>query len=388
MYRIVDLEHVEVYSDPDNFCAEISVANLGNGELVGVFARNRGLRHTDTGSILLVRSLDHGRTWDQKNAVMVLEEEEDAGWNVAGICHLSDGTLLVHANRWRYLNDGRIDAVHGKSEIDGVWLTRSPDKGQTWSPIERVNIAPMRNARVRDAIVELPNGELLMPLHGFRWQRTHPDISSSERERSFVLWSPDKGKHWTYYGTIGYDPAEIIHYHEPGVTVLKDGRLLGLMRTHRWPQPVAPGEQMGSPSGWVYMAVSDDDGMSWSWPRNTKIWGYPPDVMTLQDGSVLMAVSYRTQPMGVTIAVSPDGESWSQEDVFRLAEYDPAKVRPAFPTWEGEPLASIVQRGILWHTGYPSSILLDDGRVFTGYHLFNENGRQYVEGAMYRIERT
>ncbi|MCD6030529.1 MAG: hypothetical protein K0S78_2703, partial [Thermomicrobiales bacterium] len=32
-----------------------------------------------------------------------------------------------------------------------------------------------------------------------------------------------------------------------------------------------PGEQMGPPSGYVYMAFSDDDGMSWTWPRNTKV---------------------------------------------------------------------------------------------------------------------
>jgi hypothetical protein len=32
-------------------------------------------------------------------------------------------------------------------------------------------------------------------------------------------------------------------------------------------------------------------------------------------------------------------------------------------------------------------VLLDDGRVFTGYHLFNQQGRQYVEGAIYRVVR-
>ena len=181
MYRMLNLRRVHVYGDPDNFCAEISVANLGDGELVGVLAQNRGLVHTDTGTIILVRSMDHGATWDPASRVVVFAEEEDAGWNVAAACRLSDGTLLAHANRWRYLDHGRIDRLHGQSEIDGVWLSRSTDKGQTWSSPERVNFAPMRNARVRDAIVELPNGDLLMPLHGFRWQRTMPDIASAER---------------------------------------------------------------------------------------------------------------------------------------------------------------------------------------------------------------
>jgi hypothetical protein len=159
------------------------------------------------------------------------------------------------------------------------------------------------------------------------------------------------------------------------------------MRTQRWPSPSDPGEQMGPPSGFIYTALSEDDGMSWSWPRTTRIWGYPVDGITLPDGSVLAAYSYRTKPMGVGIAISPDAEHWSQEDVFTLASYDPCDVRPSFPTWAGEPLDSIVQRGMLWHIGYPSSILLDDGRVFTGYHLYNQDGRQYVEGAIYAVER-
>src|SRR5205807_881361 len=163
--------------------------------------------------------------------VAVFTEEEDAGWNVAAICCLADGTLLAHANRWRYLDNGRIDRLHGRSEIDGVWLSRSTDKGRTWSAPSRVNLAPMRNARVRD------------------------------------------------------------------------GRLLGMMRTQRWPSPADPGEQMGPPSGYIYTALSEDDGMSWSWPRTTKLWGYPPDAITLEDGAVLAAYSYRTKPMGVRIAV-------------------------------------------------------------------------------------
>jgi len=56
MYRVVDLKRVHVYGDPNNFCAEVSVANLGGGELVGVLAQTRGLVHTDTRPLLLGRS--------------------------------------------------------------------------------------------------------------------------------------------------------------------------------------------------------------------------------------------------------------------------------------------------------------------------------------------
>src|SRR5438067_715497 len=148
------------------------------------------------------------------------------------------------------------------------------------------------------SMANLGDGELVKPLHGFGYHRTLPDIAHSERERSFVLWSPNRGTSWHYYGTMAYDPAEIIHYHEPGLVRMHDGRLLALMRTQRWPSPSDPGEQMGPPSGYIFTAVSEDDGMSWSWPRTTRVWGYPVDGITLQDGSVLAAYSHRTKPMG------------------------------------------------------------------------------------------
>jgi len=77
MYRMVDLQRVPVYRDQNNFCAEVSVANLGGGELVGVLAQNRGLVHTDTGTIILVRSKDHGKTWDPSTKVVVMAETAD-----------------------------------------------------------------------------------------------------------------------------------------------------------------------------------------------------------------------------------------------------------------------------------------------------------------------
>lgn len=385
-YRITDLAHVHIYTDPDNFNAEVSLADLGNGEIIAMFFEQRGLAHTDTGSVIMVRSTDNGRTWDPATRVTIMQHAEDWGYNSGAIACLADGTLLVHANRWRYLKNGRIDYALGESEIEGVFLSRSTDKGYTWSEPERVNWAPMRNARCRDSIVELRDGTLLMPLHGFRWQRTLPDIPSAERERSFVLGSRDGGKSWQYYGTIGYDAAEIVHYHEPGLMSMNDGRLLSLLRTQRWPHRADAGEQMGYPSGLVFWSISADGGISWSQPKNTGLWGYPSDCVGLADGTVVAAYSYRHRPFGVRIALSPDGEQWSAADEFVVADYDPDQVTPVNAP-SNLSVRGVPPPQILWHIGYPSSLVLNDGRVMTGYHLYNAEGRQYIEAAIYRVER-
>ena len=89
--------------------------------------------------------------------------------------------------------------------------------------------------------------------------------------------------------------------------------------------------------------------------------------------------------MGVRIAVSRDGLAWEPKDGLAIADYDPATVTPVFPTFPGESLAARQMRGLLWHIGYPSSTLLDDGKVLTAYHLFNAQGRQYIEAAIYDV---
>ena len=49
----------------------------------------------------------------------------------------------------------------------------------------------------------------------------------------------------------------------------------------------------------MVMIVSEDDGFSWTPPKWTNIWGYPPELIALQDGRYLMVYGYRRPPYGV-----------------------------------------------------------------------------------------
>ena len=49
----------------------------------------------------------------------------------------------------------------------------------------------------------------------------------------------------------------------------------------------------------MVMVVSDDDGFSWTPPKWTNIWGYPPELIPLQDGRYLMIYGYRRPPYGM-----------------------------------------------------------------------------------------
>ena len=386
MIKVKNLEIVEVYSDPENFCAETSVVNLGGGELLVVFIKQRGLTHTDTGSVVTIRSQDNGRTWERDDIKIVLGHEEDYGYNTSGLALLKDGSLVIHSIRWRYLEDGSFFGSNTPSEIEGVFVNFSKDKGASWTAPEKMNLAPMREARGRDSILELEDGTLLAPLYGCMYSREVQREGGPERIRSFIQASQDGGEHWDYWGTIAFDAAAIIGFMEPSLVRLPSGRLVSLIRAQYAIRRSPQGQQMVAPSGYLFVAYSDDGGISWSWPRNSGLWGFPADLILLKDGRVLCTYGYRKEPMGVRIAISEDGLTWDEKNVYTIREYDIDSVNPVFPIQEGESRASVVDRGILWHIGYPTSVQLDDKRIMSSYHLFNRQGKQYIEAAIYELE--
>ena len=92
---------------------------------------------------------------------------------------------------------------------------------------------------------------------------------------------------------------------------LKDGRLVCFMRTHVNPSSDAKN---------MVMVVSEDDGFSWTPPKWTNIWGYPPELIPLIDGRYLMIYGYRRPPYGVRGIVSEDGVTWDVKNEFVIRE--------------------------------------------------------------------
>jgi hypothetical protein len=54
-YRIEDLEISGIGHDPENFDSEVGIESQGD-EVVVTYIKHRGLRHTDDGSVMFIRS--------------------------------------------------------------------------------------------------------------------------------------------------------------------------------------------------------------------------------------------------------------------------------------------------------------------------------------------
>jgi len=103
---------------------------------------------------------------------------------------------------------------------------------------------------------------------------------------------------------------------------------------------------MRSRAGAVSLASSTDDGVTWSEPKQvTPVSVHPADMILLPDNRILLITGYRLSPFGVCATVG------DKEGVF---DFDKHFV--------------LVNDALSADCGYPSSVLLKDGRVLTVYY--------------------
>ena len=93
---------------------------------------------------------------------------------------------------------------------------------------------------------------------------------------------------------------------------------------------------------------SFDGGLSWSASRPTQMPGYPAHLLRLRNGWLLASYGRRVAPMGERACISIDeGKTWDVKNEIILSN--------AVPQNPG-------------HLGYPSSIQLPDGTIWTVYY--------------------
>ena len=368
--RMKNARKVTIYQDPDCYTGQVGATQLTNGDVVVVFNEMRGRRHLDFDSIALMRSEDNGETWDPSRKVMVWEYTHHFGADTPSVTQLSDGRLLANwvmtafVERKGILEDlgPQSERLAAMREVDGAWLCESKDDGYSWGPAYKASIAPMRWGQPTDEVIELPNGTLLMAVHGAMRARTYQ--YNEEPFRCFLIRSDNGGLDWEYWSTIAYDPAGILTFAEPALGRTADGTLVCMMRTMS--QPRWRHQRM-------WFAYSTNDGESWSRPEPTKLWGYPADFTLLQDGRMLCTYGHRREPYGVRVCVSEDGINWdpANELVVREGGIAPPEAVP----------------GLYWHIGYPTSIQLQNGTIFSIDHQWTQEEPyvQYVVGVLWEL---
>ncbi len=370
MPSVKNARKVTIYRDPRRYTCQVGATQLANGDVVVIFNEARGRAHLDFDSIALVRSTDNAESWDPATHRMVWGCTHTFGSDTPSIMQLRDGTLLCNFLMTAFVDRKAIfedlgpqsERLSAMRECDGVWLTRSDDNGETWAPAYKASVSPMRWGQPIDEPIELPDGSLLMALQGMlRARAYHAD---EEPYRCFLIRSDNQGQDWEHWSTIAYDPAGIVSFSEPALGRMPDGTLVCMMRTMH--QPRRRHQRM-------WLSYSRNDGESWSPPEATNLWGYPADFTLLRDGRLLCTYGYRRDPMGVRGCISSDGIHWDAANEFVIRDGGTAP-KPAEPGW-------------YWHIGYPTSIQLKNGTIFTVDHQWTgqEPFVQYVVGVLWEL---
>lgn len=362
MRRAKNVEKVVICMDVDRYLYEACIAKLNNGDLLAVFTEGRERAHTDFDSISVIRSRDNGRTWDPLTKMTVWSCTDHMGATDPAITCLSDGTVLIHFVIVSFLEKkGILEDMGPQSENftrglkcwEGIFLSKSTDDGHTWGSIYKVNTAPLRYGYATDSVVELPDGVLLMASQGNLRMPPVAPPSFVEPDRSYLLRSDDGGDNWEHFSTIAFDAAGIISFIEPGICRTADGTLVCLMRTRHQPR---------DRHQHLWIVYSKNDGESWSRPEPTNIWGYPADLVLLQDGRMLCTYGYRRPPWGLRGCISDDGLDWDVANEFVICEGGVAA--PHVKSW--------------WHIGYPCTMQLGGGRLLTVHHEWTQE-EPYVQ---------
>ncbi len=306
-----------------NHVAFPGICKTKSGTLLIVY--REGYTHAsgkpDDGRIMLVRSLDGGKTWGQPELVLDDPTMDDRN---AAISTMSDGTLCVIFDKY----------LKGKHHF--AWLMTSTDDGRSWSvPIK---VSQTEDVHTRSRALDLGNGRWLVPYS----ESTNSPTASS----FFSLYDPKTQSFEEIAATPrGNRPLA----DETAAERAANGDLVALVRSNWDPE--------------LYEIVSKDHGRTWSEPRKSGIPSQftPADLIRLQNGWLVASFSFRERRDERLVVSRDHGQTWDIENSVEL--------------WDGTP-------NVGGDRSYVASVQLDDETIGT---VFYETQASPIGGRIYFV---
>lgn len=346
-YKPVIIESKVIAKEPGNYLGWPSIAKLPNGRLVVVYSGDRDWHVCPWGKMKMVYSDDKGGSWSDIHTITNTPlDDRDAGILVTDkgtiiVCWFTSVEFANNKSRFYRTRYHKYDQHSAKlndkvrQQWKGAWVKRSTDGGKTWSEPIKVPFDTPHGP------IQLKDGRILM-------------VTGNG-----VAESVDDGLSWkllTKFSHEEYGKLSEVHAIE-----LDDGRILALSRADNLRQ-----------------FESTDGGYTWSLPVETEIRGYPPHIIRLDNGWLVTVYGRRKDlPNGQFACISIDnGKTWDVENEITLAIADKHR-------------ASEEELGYPpnWDLGYPCSVLLDDGTIWTVYYQVDKDGEwPSILGTHWKLE--
>jgi hypothetical protein len=287
-----------------------------------VSASERILHVDPFGRSVVVRSSDGGHSWSEP----VIVFDSDADDRDSQLLTLKDGTVVCSwfsciDEDWKWKKPSENIKPDTLSALPRGWLRRSHDGGRTW---EKEVYPTIVGQHAGPSL--LSNGDMLQcgPAAG-------PD-----GKRLVATRSTDGGLSWSIIGEI---PCEKILNKETGITHARFNESHAL--------EIAPGKIICVFRPRIYIARSNDGGITWTQPEDIGVYGYPSYLLRLSAGPILCVFSDRRQPKQAIRGVLSydDGKTWDIKNILTLREFEQVT-----------------------DMGYPVAVELNPGEIFCVYY--------------------
>ena len=373
------MKHSVVYKKKGLYTGWPLPALLPDGRLTVVVQVSHLVEHFALGERITLVSDDHGETWSESDDPSIpsnwpgsstRERHDRYEAILPGGRYLAAGGVGWEV--WPASDRAKADEM-GLAVFDGpdpatddlivggyrLHVQWSDDRGRSWQRREWTVPGAVRFLSFPRS-APLADGTVLVPAYDLGWykDRLIDTVNAPERPRRDV--------HATYaIRVIAGETCELAEIPGGGF-----GNELALVETE-------PGTVLAhlrdDTTGYLLESWSHDGGRTWSRALRTEIWGYPPHLLKLADGRILCCYGYRRDPMGVRAVLSSDGgRSWDLEHEVVLRD-------DAVATW-GNPLGQHCPGDV----GYPLSVELPDGSIFTTYYFVEADGIVHAAATRWR----
>ena len=331
---------------------------LANGTWVCGFSVGAAKHHPQS-NLVLMRSVDGGRTWQELAA--------NFPPCVAGVPGSLAGAELVEAEPGRLLlfttwfdrSDPERPLFDPATEgilHSRLLMAASADNGVSWSPWETIPTPGLAGCALTGPVLRWPDGTLALAFESFK----EFDDPRPARHAAWVVISTDGGLRFGDPQLIAQDPQHRVYYWDQRLCCGVDSlEWIGLFWTH---------DRQEQRDLTVHLLVGRlDQGSEQSQPRPTSLPGQISAPLLWHDGRLFAFVVDRARPGTLCLWCSRDGGvTWPVEQRFTVHEHDEqAKLTQGATQID---FAEYWEDMAKWSFGHPAIRAYDDQHVFVTYY--------------------
>ena len=335
-----------------------SFVSLKNGSILAT-ARGGNNKDSEFEGIEFFRSDDEGENWSESWEPFKNVEIDNLKGSLK-LCYLTEisDSHIIASLLW-------IDrsSIPGKelfnADTEGclpmkILLADSYDNGNTWSKLRKVTLPKdIGPPSLTNPIMKLPNGKLIMSIEN---NKDYYDESKWYQKNIFIC-SSDNGKTWSKpYLAAGDETGRIFNW-DLRCGVNKNGTITSFA----WTYDSAKKTFLN-----IHQRISNDEGKTWSQPKDLNISDQPSHPALLKDGKVVLAWVDRFKNQSIKVRASDDLNA-SFDKISEITIFNQKKIKQ-----NTKELGGLLADMNIWSFGLPYADVLQSGKVLVFYYAGND----------------